>query len=192
MNKPFLAGMVILALVLFAIAPAAQAQAQCSGYYCEFENCFFYDQIADGTFSFGCPNWGYAGTAGVTLSNMCGYPNNVAYISRNLYSTGGVVAQVFSTSNDFLDEYSFEYFVETSNMQPGDKVDVYVIESNGYPPQWHLVDTITTNVSCLRRVHHFTNPGWKGHLMWVRFEGNFGSTSTSAYIDYVAFWQKTY
>jgi hypothetical protein len=111
-------------------------------------------------------------------------------MSRNLYASGGIVAQTFSTSSQLEDVYSFEYFIETTNMQPGDTINVYVIET--YPLTRHLVDTITTNVSCLKRTHSFTNPGWKGRLMQVRFEGNFGSTSTSAYIDYVAFWQRAY
>jgi hypothetical protein len=189
-NKWLLAGLV----VLFSLAAGAPAvQAQCSGGWWCSGGCTWYNHIADGTFSYGCTNWGYSGTAGVTSSNVCGYTgNNVAYISRNLYASGGIVAQTFSTSNQLGDVYSFEYVIETTNMQAGDTVNVYVIDSNTYPSTWHLVDTITTNVSCLKRVHSFTNPGWKGHLMQVRFEGNFGSTSTSAYIDFVAFWQRAY
>src|SRR6185295_6687205 len=190
MNKLSLIGLAIVALALFAGAPAAQAQ--CSGYYCPYGGCPWYNHIADGGFNYGCPNWGFSGTAGVTSTNMCGYTGNqVAYISRNLYATGGSVAQSFTTKSDLGDVYSFEYKIETTNMQPGDSVKVYVIDSQTYPPQWYLVSTITTNVSCLKKTHSFTNPGWTGHRMQVRFVGNFGSTSTSAYIDFVAFWQRT-
>ena len=191
MNKLALIILAIIALALFCGAPAAQAQ--CSGYYCPFGACPWYNHIADGTFSYGCTNWSYFGIAGVTSSNMCGYTGNqVAYISRNAYTAGGYFGQPFSTKSDLGDVYSFEYFVETVNMQPGDSVKVYVIDAQTYPAQWHLVDTITTNVSCSKRTHSFTNPGWKGRLMSVRFVGNFGSTSTTAYFDFVAFWQRTY
>jgi hypothetical protein len=77
-------------------------------------------------------------------------------------------------------------------MQSGDTVKVYVIDSQTYPSVWYLVDTIATNVSCSQRSKAFNNPNWTGHLMQVRFIGNFSSTATIAYVDYVSFWQKTF
>jgi len=190
MNKRTLFGPAIIALSFLMGAPGAQAQ--CSGGLCLLNNCPWYNHIADSTFSNGCSNWEYQGTAGVTTSNMCGWTSNpVGYLSRNTYASGGVIRQPFITSSSYLDVYSFEYFIETTNMQAGDVVNVYIVDASTSPSQWYLVDTITTNVSCSKRTHSFTNPGWKGHSMHVRFEGTFASTSTKAHIDYVSFWQKT-
>lgn len=192
MNKTSLIRLAIVALALLAGVPAVQAQCSPGG-YCALNPCPWYNHIADSTFSNSCPNWEFQGTAGVTTSNtMCGwYGNPVAYISRNFGATGGIIRQPFVTSSSLQDVYSFEYFIETTNMQAGDVVKVYIVDASVYPAQWYLVDTITTNVSCAKRTHWFTNPGWKGHSMHVRFEGNFASTATKAYIDYVSFWQKT-
>ena len=179
-----------LVVILF-LAAAPTARAQCSGYRSPYFPFNWYNHLGNGTFSDDCA-WGYAGTAGRTTTSMCDYPgNNVGYISRGLYNTGGEIAQTFQTSTSYSDIYSFEYFVETSNMQSGDIVEVYVIDSQSYPSVWHLVDTITTNVSCSHRVTTINYPNWKGHLMQVRFIGNFSSTATTAYVDYVTFWQKT-
>jgi hypothetical protein len=180
-----------LVVVLFLVT-APMVHAQCSGYSCPYGGCNWYNHLGNNTFSSDCA-WGYSGTAGRTSVSMCGYAgNDVGYISRGLYNTGGEIKQTFQTSTSFLDTYSFEYTVETSNMQSGDTVKVYVIDSQTYPSVWYLVDTIATNVSCSQRSKAFNNPNWTGHLMQVRFIGNFSSTATIAYVDYVSFWQKTH
>ncbi len=190
MKRAFLAALVVLTLSLFAFVPTAQAQ--CSGYLCSLFNCPWYQHIADETFSNSCTNWGFSGTAGVTTNAMCGWSgNNVGYIGRNQYASGGTIAQTFQTSNSYLDIYDVSYFIETTNMSAGDTVNVYIIDTSTVPSTWNLIDTITSNTSCQKKTYSYTNPGWKNKAIQIRFEGNFASTSTFAYIDYVAFWQKT-
>jgi len=178
-----------LVVTLFLVTVPG-VQAQCSGYYCPFGVCPWYNHLGNSTFSSDCA-WAYAGTAGRTSTSMCGWVgNDVGYISRGLYNTGGEIKQTFQTSTSFLDIYSFEYSIETSNMQSGDTVKVYVIDAQAYPSIWYLVDTITTNVSCSQRSKTSNYPNWTGHLMQVRIVGNFSSTTTTAYVDNVSFWQK--
>lgn len=182
---------VLIAMFVALLANTPAANAQCSGALCPFGGCPWYNHIGNSTFESSCA-WDFAGAAGYTVTNMCGWTgNNVGQMTRNQYQSVGRISQAFNTSNDYLDVYSLSYFIETTNMQSGDHVDVYIIDFTSWPYTWHFVESVTTNLSCERRDFSYPNPGWKGHSLAVWFESSFGSSSTSAYIDNAAFWQKT-
>jgi hypothetical protein len=183
--------LVALAVAVLSLFAAPAAQAQCSGYACPYFNCPWYQLLGDVTFDNGC-GWGFSGTAGVTSTDMCGYSgNNVGYISAFMYSHGGTIAQTVATNSGQYDddEFMLEFFIDTSNMQTGDAIDVYIIDQTA--STWNHVDTITSNESCVRKSYTFTSPGWKGHTLQVRFEGAIASSSTIAKFDYVVLWQHT-
>ena len=179
----------ILISVLVAFTLPLQAQFCNPPYQCQAGGTCssFYQLLGDYNFESNCGFWGYSGTAGLTTAPVCTWPNNhVGYVSAFMYSHGGTIAQTFSTFADGTNNFSLTFTYESTNMQTGDYVDVWIIH-NG---QWVYLDTLTGNVWCTTKSYSFGSTGWAGQLKQVRFEGHINAAPATMYFDEVGLWQQ--
>jgi hypothetical protein len=168
------------------------AQAQCSGYYCPYGACPWYEHLADSGWENGCGSWYYGGQAYADVSTLCNASNNHhgTITSNGGFINGGLIKQGFTTfsTGSGYDEYSLQFTIDLSGMQSGDSLSVIVKDVTTNTST--TVATYTSDTWCNGQSFTFTNPGWAGHNLEVRFEAYVGHTTTKVKIDDVTFWQK--
>ena len=173
------------------IAPVAQAQ-NCSQYACRVGNCPWTELVIDSGFAFpSCHAWSYVGGASLSSGSLC---NSTQPYGQIVYNGGllhvGQITQTFPTRNGAtdLDNFNFQYTIESSDMQSGDTVKVYVTDTTTNITL--LTDTFTADTWCNNVSHSYTNAGWKGHSLRVNFKATLADTSTVVKITGVNMWQQ--
>jgi hypothetical protein len=185
---------IVLPLILVFSLYAPFAEATCSGYHCRVGNCPWYELVIDEGFSQpSCNAWSYSGGAVASSGAMCSYTNEPYALLTYLggFSHISTVQQTLTTHSDSgaLDDYDFNYTIETDGMQSTDVITVKIIDLN---------TSISTTIDTFTGVDMWCNsvskslgskPEWRGHQLKIQFQATLHDTTTTVKVMGVDLWQ---
>ena len=185
----------IISLILLVSLYAPFAEASCSPYHCRVGSCPWWQLILDEGFNeASCSSaWSYGTGASASSGAMCSWTNEpyalLTYVGG--FAHISTVQQTVTTRNDSqaLDDYDFDYTLETDGMMSTDVVKAKIIDLNTGIST--TVDTFTgVDLWCDSVSHDLgSHPEWRGHQLKIQFTATLADTTTTVKITGVHFWQ---